>query len=227
MRKASRPGRLGHATQERMKALLWDNDGVLVDTEPLYFEATRKALAEVDVELGLDDYRDLSLRQGRSCFDLARAAGVADAEIDRLRRGRDAAYHARVSAGVDLIEGVRETLGLLHGRLPMAIVTSSRPENLHAAHRHHRIDVFFDLVVASGDYARSKPHPDPYLEGASRLGVAPDDCVVVEDSQRGLESAVAAGMRCFVIPNALTRHGDFSAAHRVLSSIRELPDHIA
>lgn len=210
-----------------MKAILWDNDGVLVDTEHLYFEATRDALERLGVPLSLGHYRDLSLTQGRSCFDLARDAGVADDAIERERLQRDAAYHARVRAGVELIDGVHETLSALHGRVPMAIVTSSRPENLHAAHRHHGLDVFFELVVASGDYARSKPHPDPYLAGARRLGVAPEDCVVVEDSERGLASAVAAGMRCLVIPNALTRHGDFTAAHRVLSSVREVPEHVA
>lgn len=205
-----------------MKTLLWDNDGVLVDTEPLYFEATREALGRVGVDLSLEGYRDLSLTQGRSCFDLARHAGVPDDTIDRIRRERDSAYRVRVSAGVELIDGARETLSALHGRLPMAIVTSSRPENLHAAHRHHGLDVFFDLVVASGDYARSKPHPDPYQVAASRLGVEPGDCVAVEDSERGMCAALAAGMQCWVIPNALTCHGDFGDAHRVLSSIREV-----
>jgi len=210
-----------------VRALLWDNDGVLVDTEHLYFEATKDALAALDVALDLDGYRKLSLTDGRSCFDLARDAGVAEEAIEARRRERDARYHARVRAGVELIEGVRETLAALHGRLPMAIVTSSRPENLHAAHRHHGIDRYFDLVVASGDYARSKPYPDPYLEAAARLGVAPADCLVVEDSERGLMAALAAGMECWVIPNALTRLGDFTRAHRVLQDVREVPPGVA
>lgn len=210
-----------------VRALLWDNDGVLVDTEHLYLEATRDALAELGVALDLEAYRALSLTEGRSCFDLARDAGVAKEAIEAKRRERDARYHARVRAGVELIAGVRETLDALHGRLPMAIVTSSRPENLHAAHRHHAIDRYFDLVVASGDYARSKPHPDPYLEAAGRLGVAPEDCLVVEDSERGLMAALAAGMECWVIPNDLTRLGDFTRAHRVLESVREVPPGVA
>jgi len=205
-----------------MQALLWDNDGVLVDTEHLYFEATRDVLATLGVALDLDGYRALSLTQGRSCFDLAREAGVEAERIEAMRRERDARYHARVRAGVELIAGARETLEALHRRVPMAMVTSSRPENLHAAHRHHGIDRYFDLVLASGDYPRSKPHPDPYRIAAERLGVAPADCLVVEDSVRGLQSALAAGMECWVIPNALTHGGDFGRAHRVLESIREV-----
>lgn len=210
-----------------MQVLLFDNDGVLVDTEHLYFEATRDVLATAGIALTLDHYRELNLRQGRSCFDLARDVGVSDDAIEGLKRVRNDAYHARVREGVELIDGVWDTLSALHGRLPMAIVTSSRPENLHAIHRHHGIDRFFDLVVASGDYERSKPHPDPYLEAARRLGVDPSVCTVIEDSERGLRSALAAGMQCFVIPNALTRSADFRGAHGMLSSIREVPDRLA
>lgn len=210
----------------RVQVLLWDNDGVLVDTEHLYFEATRDALARTGIALSLDHYRELNLRQGRSCFDLALDAGVSSEATAALKRERDAAYHARVCAGVELIDGVRDTLAALHGRFPMAIVTSSRPENLHAVHRHHGIDRYFDLVVASGDYARSKPHPDPYLEAARRLGVDPTVCTVIEDSERGLRAALAAGMQCLVIPNELTRSADFSGAHRILTNIREVPTHL-
>jgi HAD superfamily hydrolase (TIGR01509 family) len=210
-----------------VQVLLWDNDGVLVDTEHLYFEATRDVLATAGIALTLDHYREMNLRQGRSCFDLARDAGASDDAIEGLKRVRNDAYHARVREGVELIDGVWDTLSALHGRYPMAIVTSSRPENLHAIHRHHGIDRFFDLVVASGDYARSKPHPDPYLEAARRLGVDPSVCTVIEDSERGLRAALAAGMHCFVIPNELTRTADFSGAHRMLSSIREVPGQLA
>ncbi len=202
-----------------MKALLWDNDGVLVDTEHLYFAATRDALARVDITLTLEDFREINLRHGRSCFVLALDAGVSEDEVERLKIVRNDAYHRRVLAGVDLIDGVRETLSRLSGRLPMSIVTSSHPENLHAMHRDHAIDVFFELVVANGDYARSKPHPDPYLTAAQRLGVDPADCMVVEDSERGLRAALAAGMGCWAIPNELTQVGDFTGADRVLESV--------
>lgn len=207
-----------------MQALLWDNDGVLVDTEYLYFEATRDQLARIAIELSLDHYRELNLIRGQSCFDLAFEAGHSEARIDALKRARDAAYHARVLEGVELIEGVTETLFALKGHYRMAIVTSARPENLHIMHRAHGIDRFFELVVASGDYPRSKPHPDPYLAGAERLGVAPEDCLVIEDSERGLRAALAAGMRCWAIPNALTEHADFSGAERVLDDVREVLD---
>ena len=71
-------------------------------------------------------------------------------------------------------------------------------------------------------YANSKPSPDPYLLGLERLGVAADDALVVEDSPRGLQAAMAAGIRCVIVRNALTRGHDFPGAHRVVDTMAEL-----
>jgi HAD superfamily hydrolase (TIGR01509 family) len=209
-----------------IEAILWDNDGVLVDSEFLYFEATRDVLRDVGIELSLDLFRDVNLRQGRSCFDLARDDGLDEEGVKRLRARRDARFRAIVRRGVALIDGVTETLAHLHGRHRMAIVSASHPDNLHSMHSQHAIERFFELVVAQGDYERSKPHPDPYLTAAERLGVDPAKCVAVEDSPRGLEAATRAGMPCLVVPNEMTRFGDFGAATRVLGSVRDVPDEV-
>ncbi|MEE3326485.1 MAG: HAD family phosphatase [Myxococcota bacterium] len=203
-------------------AILWDNDGILVDSEFLYFEFTRDALARLGVELKLSDYQEINLRQGRNVFTLAEKKGVSADVIARAKEERNVLFRQRIIEGVELMDGVRETLQALHGRLPMAVVTSSHPENLESMHRDHELEDFFETVVAAGATRRFKPHPDPYLLAAERLGVRPDRCLVVEDSERGLQAAVAAEMRCAVIPNSLTRVGDFSTASFVLGDVREL-----
>lgn len=203
-------------------SVLWDNDGILVDSEFLYFEFTRDALAGLGVELKLSDYQEINLRRGQNVFRLAEEKGVTADVISRVKEERNRRFRQRIIQGVELMDGVRDTLESLHGRLPMAVVTSSHPENLDSMHSEHDLAGFFETVVAAGATPRFKPHPDPYLLAAERLNVRPDRCLVVEDSERGLQAAVAAGMRCVVIPNALTQSGDFSAAHRVLENVREL-----
>lgn len=203
-------------------SVLWDNDGILVDSEFLYFEFTRDALAGLGVELKLSDYQEINLRRGQNVFGLAEQKGVTADVIARVKQERNRRFRQRISQGVELMDGVRDTLESLHGRLPMAVVTSSHPENLNSMHSDHDLAGFFETVVAAGDTPRFKPHPDPYLLAAERLNVRPDRCLVVEDSERGLQAAVAAGMCCVVIPNVLTQSGDFSAAHRVLENVREL-----
>ncbi|MEE3326517.1 MAG: HAD family phosphatase [Myxococcota bacterium] len=204
-------------------AILWDNDGILVDSEFLYYEFTRDALAGLGVDLKVSDYQEINLRQGKNVFMLAEAIGVSADVIARTKEERNVLFRKRIVEGVEIIEGVKETLQTLHGRIPMAVVTSSHPENLESMHSDHELEGFFETVVAAGATPRFKPHPDPDLLAAERLSVSPDRCLVVEDSERGLQAAVAAGMRCAVIPKELTRVGDFSTASFVLESVREIP----
>jgi len=207
----------------RPRALFWDNDGVLVDTEPLFFQAMSEALSAHGVRLSEEIYVEFSMRHGRSLFDLIAERGVSAEQIRRTRASRDARYAELLRAGVRVLAGVREALTALHGRLPMAIVTASGREHFEITHEPLGLLPHFEFVVAEGDYARSKPEPDGYLAAAARLGVDPAECLVVEDSERGLQAALAAGMRCVVVPSGFSRGGDFARAHRVLASAHEVP----
>jgi len=205
-----------------VKAIFWDNDGVLVDTEHLYYETTRDAMAQLGVELSLADFAELSLGVGTSAFDLAVAHGVSAERIEAARVSRNERYGERL-AGTQLIPGVREALAALHGRVPMAVVTSSRRVHFDVQHARTGARDFFEFVLTNEDFTRHKPDPQPYLMAAARLGVDPADCLVVEDSVRGLRAAVAAGMRCAVVPSALSPGADLSGAFRVLREVREVP----
>jgi HAD superfamily hydrolase (TIGR01509 family) len=209
-----------------MKAVLWDNDGVLVDTEHLYFEASQAALRALGVELSESDFAELSLRQGASCFDLASARGVSDADIEAAREARNAHY-AELLADTRLIPGVLETLESLHGSVRMAVVTSSRPQHFALQHARTGARRFFEFVLTGADFTRFKPDPEPYLLAAARLGIAPAECLVVEDSERGLVSATRAGMRCAVVPRGLSARGDFASAFRVLERVDQIPELVA
>jgi HAD superfamily hydrolase (TIGR01509 family) len=206
-----------------IRAILWDNDGVLVDTELFFFEATRDALGSLEIGLSLDQFKEISLVQGNSCLDLARDLGIDEARIERVRDARNAVYLARILAGVPLIEGVWETLETLTDRLPMAVVTSAYADHFSALHAPHGTLEHFEFALTNGSYTHHKPHPEPYLMAADRLGLAPQDCLVVEDTERGLTAACRAGMTCVVIKHHLNAAQNFSGAHRILDSIREVP----
>jgi HAD superfamily hydrolase (TIGR01509 family) len=204
-----------------LEAIFFDNDGVLVDTEHLYFAASRATLAEVGVTLEEADFVDVSLRQGRSVFDLVRDR-FDEAGVEALRQRRNARYADLLRAGVPPLDGVPGLLAALHGRARLAVVTSSNPEHFAVIHAGTGLLRFFDFAVTNGDYARSKPHPDAYLAALARAGCAAHEAVAIEDSERGLAAARAAGLRCIVVPRGLTRGGTFDGAHRVLASSGEL-----
>lgn len=200
-------------------AIFWDNDGVLMETEHLYYQANAEALAQAGVELDLEEFRRISLRLGESV--LALADGIGDAGV--LRRVRDDIYYRLLGEESRVYPGVRETLERLHGRLPMAIVTSCRRDNFLQMHRESGLLGYFDFVLTREDYRTSKPDPEPYLTACARAGFSPGRCLAVEDSERGVVSASRAGLAVAAIPGDLNRGGDFSPARWLLDGIHELP----
>jgi HAD superfamily hydrolase (TIGR01509 family) len=206
------------------EAIFWDNDGVLVDTEHLYFEATRRVLSTVGIELTETDYRDLFLVRNTGAWHLAAARGIDAARIEALKAARNALYATRLAEAPRLIPGVRETLLALHGRFAMGIVTSSRGDHFEVIHRETGVLNYFDFVITADDCPRTKPCPDPYLRAIERSGRSPDVCIAIEDSARGLEAAIAAGLRCIIIPSRLTAGQQFSGALAVLRNVSEVPE---
>jgi HAD superfamily hydrolase (TIGR01509 family) len=199
-------------------AIFWDNDGVLMETEHLYFRANAEALARAGVELTLETFREVSLRRGESVLELA-----ANAETG-LRGFRDARYLDLLADEAEVIPGVAETLARLHGLVPMAIVTSCRRENFLHMHRRSSLLGYFDFVLTREDYVNSKPDPEPYLTACARAGFHPAACLAVEDSERGVVAAARAGLTVAAIPGTMNCGGDFSAARWRLESVREVPE---
>jgi HAD superfamily hydrolase (TIGR01509 family) len=206
--------------------LLWDHDGVLVDTERLYFEATREVLGVIGVELGQDTYLEY-MADGRSCWDLARSGGVPEERIAEHRAHRDSLYQEKLLSEPIEIAGVREVLAELGASHRMAIVTSARRADFDLIHESSGLLEFFDFSLTIEDYARSKPHPDPYLAALDRFGAHPREALALEDSVRGLKSACRAGLDCVVVRSPFTASQDFAVAWRVVDSIREVPSLLA
>jgi HAD superfamily hydrolase (TIGR01509 family) len=209
-----------------IRAIFWDNDGVLVDTEKLYFQATRELLARTGVTLTESLFKRISLTEGRSAFALAAEKGVSPEAIDRLHEERNRRYTELLEGGVRIMEGVEETLGELRGKVSQGIVTSSRREHFETMHRETGLLPHFDFILTREDFTLSKPDPEPYFTAMARCGLPPEGCLVVEDSPRGVAAAVAAGIRCIAVPNELTRGGAFAGAWRVVGSCREIPGEI-
>ena len=205
-----------------LKAVLWDNDGILVDTEELYFTATHEVLLEVGIRLTTELFMQISLKQGQSTFDLAARQGAAPEVIARLRDDRNRRYSELLRNGVRIMDGVEDTLRHLQGKAIMGVVTSCRKEHFEIIHSGTGLLHFFDFVLTRDNYKKSKPNPEPYLTALSQTGLEPQDCIVVEDTERGLAAAKAAGIRCLVVPNALTLGSKFTGAYRVLESVRDV-----
>jgi HAD superfamily hydrolase (TIGR01509 family) len=204
----------------RKTAIFWDNDGVLVDTEVLYYEANRQVLAGLGVELTVEQFRELYMKETIGGWHLA---GLSPAAMEEKRSERNRLYSELLRTRAFAVSGAAEVLAALSGRLTTGVVTSSRRDHFDLIHARTGFGRFFEFVVSCGDVRNTKPDPEPYLRALELSGRSPAACVAVEDSERGLAAAKAAGLECWVIPTALTRDGDFRAADRVIGSIAEVP----
>ena len=214
--------RLMSANQSNYQFILWDNDGVLVDTEQWYFAATREALAELGVDLPMDTYQQIMI-QGRSSWELALQAGVHPDRPQHGQERRDALYQAHLRTENLRIEGVLEVLAELAQHYQMAIVTTCKRRDFELIHRNPDLLQFMQFVLVREDYVESKPHPEPYLTALQKFSAAPQQALVIEDSERGLRAARAAGIDCAVVDYHFTRSHDFSAAQYRLHKLAQLP----
>lgn len=209
-----------------MFTILWDNDGVLVDTEGLYFRATQAVLKTVGVPLTAEQFMDISMRRGESTLRLATKFGIGDEEIACLRARRDGIYADSLRTELCPIEGVEDVLRSLHGQVRMGVVTSTRREHFEIAHARTGLTNYLDFVIVREDCQYPKPSPEPYLIAIERHRLQPQECVVIEDSERGLVAAVAAGLECLIVPSEWSKDGDFRQANKVLESIRDVPQEV-
>jgi HAD superfamily hydrolase (TIGR01509 family) len=203
--------------------VLFDHDGVLVDTEPWYFRAGERALADIGVALDRDRYLQ-EMNQGLGTWAQARAAGIDEETISRQRAVRDDYYQHYLRTEDIEIEGVVDTLAELSRYVRMAIVTTARRADFELIHEQRHLRQFMEFVLVREDYSLAKPHPEPYLAGLRRLGVTRQETLVVEDSARGLGSAVAAGIDCAVVHHEFTKASDFSQATYRINSLSEVKD---
>jgi HAD superfamily hydrolase (TIGR01509 family) len=191
--------------------ILFDHDGVLVDTEAWYYKAGERALADIGLTLDKDQYlRDTN--QGLGTWAQARAAGIDERTISRQREVRNDYYQEYLRTEAIEIDDVVEALAELSQYVRMAIVTTARRADFAIIHEKRHVRQFMDFVLVREDYKSAKPHPEPYLTGLKRFGATKEETLVVEDSSRGLSSAVAAGIDCAVVHNDFTKAQDFSQA---------------
>ncbi len=205
-----------------LRAILWDNDGVLVDTEQLFYEANRELFLPLGLELSAQHFFDWYLADNCGAWHLLQPQ-LSEAQMEAERSARNVRYAARLAAEhIPAIDGVAEVLAALAPRLRMGVVTSSNRDHFDIIHGRLDLRQYFDFVLTHESYPHSKPSPDPYLLGLERMGVRADEALVIEDSPRGLQAALAAGIRCIILRNALTCHHDFPGAWRVVDTMAQV-----
>jgi len=188
----------------QVKAVIFDMDGLLCDTEVVYRDAMFATAAEHGHEMSLALFQSMIGLPGPMSDRQVLNHFGEDFPIQAFN-GRISEHVAQAcEIGIALKAGVVEILDLLDAlAMPRAIATSSSHRAVEAHLGKSGIVPRFDAVIARGDYANGKPHPDPYLRAAEVLGVAPQACLGLEDSHNGVRAAHAAGMMTIMVPDLL------------------------
>jgi HAD superfamily hydrolase (TIGR01509 family) len=185
-------------------AVIFDMDGLLVDSERLYGEAILTAAREVGCEMSHDVFLQLIGRSREVNHRFLIEHYGADYPLDALVAAWGRHFLALAAAGLPLKPGAAELLDLLDELgLPPAIATSSTHATVQRNLEALKLVDRFHGIIAHGDYASGKPSPDPFLKAAGRLGIAPELCLALEDSHNGVRSASAAGMMTVMVPDLI------------------------
>ena len=207
-----------------IKNILWDNDGVLVDTEKYFFLANKDICKKFNIDFSLDDFRQLILENSIGPWGKFRKMGFSEEDIVSIRSERDRIYNSYILKENVTIKGVKQILEKLHRKYRMAIVTSSKREHFENIHKRTGFLKYFEFSLTIEDYDSCKPSKDPYIKALNVMDVKSDETIVIEDSRRGLIAAFAAGLKCIVIPTELTSKQDFSNAYKIIDTVLDLPD---
>ncbi|WP_406059388.1 HAD family hydrolase [Streptomyces sp. NBC_01077] len=209
----------------RYDLVIFDNDGVLVDSEPI----SNTLLAAYLTELGHPTTYEESVRDYMGSAMHRIHELVEERSGQRLPAEFDETFHARVFAAfqaeLEAVPGAREVLKqLAEAEVPYCVASSGSHERIRVGHRKTGLDAWFrdEIVFSAEDVGRGKPSPDLFLHAASRMGVAPERCVVVEDSRLGVQAAVAAGMDVYGF-TAMTPEEKLTGANGFFRGMDELP----
>ncbi|MFY9937082.1 MAG: HAD-IA family hydrolase [Silvibacterium sp.] len=175
------------------QAYLFDCDGTIADSMPLHYVAWKRALGEWGCEFPEETFYAWGGRPVTDIIGSLNEEQGLQMPVERVA-ARKEEYYFEFLPQLQPVPEVVEHIEAQHGRIPLAVVSGSSRESVTESLRTLRLLDHFRTLVCAGDYRNGKPHPEAFLMAADRLGVAPEACLVFEDTEMGIEAATAAGM---------------------------------
>jgi HAD superfamily hydrolase (TIGR01509 family) len=207
-----------------IRAIVFDFDGVLADSETLHLRATQEVLARRGMSLSRDDYYSRYLGYDDPGMFAAYAADrglpLPEEDVLRLVAEKSEVFAELEADGSLLYPGAAECVRRLGAEFPLGIASGAQRHEIEHVLATAGLLHAFRFIVASGDTPASKPAPDPYRRAAVLHGVAPEACAAIEDSRWGIESAKAAGLKCVGITHSYPR-AELSGADTIIESLAD------
>jgi beta-phosphoglucomutase len=214
-------------TEKPVKAIIFDMDGVLVNSEPHHKIIERRLFSRLNILVSEEEHRSYlgksSVQMWKEIISKHNLSHTAE-ELSEINSKAIIKYFSELH-DIDLIPGISDLLKELYGkRIPMALASSSEPEIIDIFLSMTDLNKYFVHKVSCEIVGKSKPEPDVYLHTARLMSVSPDECLAVEDSPSGIKAAKSANMFCVAYKGAESKDLNLSMADEVIDNISALPE---
>lgn len=211
--------------QEKIKAILFDSDGTLFQSEYRQAKIWAEILDNYNIVIPTDDYILYAGKTAEQIEEiLIERYNLPIKNGDLVKRRDEMALKLYGECDLDLLPCAREAVEYFHNHpeFKIALCTNGGRQEVEAKLERNGFANYFNVVITKSDVQNPKPAPDIYLKAMEELNVKPDECLVIEDTEHGLEAAKASGAYCFVVPNGFANGHNFEKADKILTSLRDL-----
>ena len=213
---------LFYVWRQSKKTILWDMDGVIVDSNAFHFAAWQETFAKRGVEITKEGFTKLCGTRNDFIAGSIMGRELPEGEIKVILQEKEEAFRRKATGNIKPFPGVVRLLNAIKkGNFKLGLVSSAPKENIDFVFSELNLEGIFDCIVFGQEVSESKPKPQVYLLGAQKLEVSPNDCVVIEDSPPGVKAAKTAGMKCLAITNTHPRQR-LEEADKVVDSLENV-----
>ncbi|MBN2043042.1 MAG: HAD family phosphatase [Candidatus Aenigmarchaeota archaeon] len=206
-----------------INTVIFDMDGVLIDSAPHHYEVLKDFMGEHGVEITIDDFREFNGTTTKEVIEYLSQKHVKDFDVHAISVEKEKRAWKKISEEAAIFDGVCELIQeLKENGFKIALATSTELEYAEHFFRMSGLKSEFDAIVTKDDVRRSKPDPEIFQVAAKKVGSKPEECVVIEDASNGVKAAHAAGMKCIGIKSEFSKPEKLMAADKVVDSIRQI-----
>ena len=209
-----------------VKAILFDMDGVIVDTEPLHHKAYHKMFDDYNINMNPDLYESFTGQSTRNvCTNIVNYynLNVSPVDLELCKRNHFNGLFT-TDKSLALLDGVHDIIKDYYANgLTLILASSASMGTINKVFTRFELDQYFKAKISGADLKASKPHPEIFKKAAQLAGFKQEECIVIEDSTNGIEAAKAAGSYCIGYDSLHSKNQDYSKADLVVSSFKDIP----
>ncbi|MDD5688244.1 MAG: HAD family phosphatase [Elusimicrobia bacterium] len=210
--------------KETLKAFIFDMDGVIIDSEPIYLEVNKKTFKKLKINISPKKYLQfIGVSNQEMWYYLKKKYNLNQSVKELVNLQVEGALGKIEKHNMEPIDGIPELLrDLKKNNIIMAVASSSSIKSIKTILKKLNIQNYFLTLVSGEEMKNGKPAPDIFLEAAKRLKVEPKNCIVIEDSEKGVRAAKSAGMKCIGFQNLNSYNQNLSKADKIVDTIKEI-----